>query len=345
MTLRTKNLLYTAVLLLALFIVWKIRGKPEPVRIEGATMGTTYHITYFDENKRELKSSVDSVLIAFNSSLSTYQTTSEISAFNSNASFAFKLPFFYPVLKQSEAIVLGSDGAFDPTVMPLVNAWGFGPAKAVDLDSAEVDSILAFVGFDKIHFNSDSVWKDDPRVQLDFSAIAKGYGVDLVGELLRSKGITDFFVEIGGEVLTGGENRTSGQPWRIGIIDPVKDPSEMEFLMMVHLSDKALATSGNYYNYREVDGRKVSHTIDPTSGYPVQCDILSASVFAADCVTADGWATAFMVMGIDAAKKIVESHPELEAIFVYSTLSGNEVYVSEGANSYIIQDNVEKDDN
>lgn len=338
MTLRTKNILYTVVMLAAVFVVWWLRRPHLTIlQIEGSTMGTTYHISYFDQRERQLKPAVDSLMTVFNKSVSTFISDSEISTFNKTHSLHYTSPFFYPVLKKSAEVTKASGGAFDPTVMPLVNAWGFGPAKALNPDSAQVDSIRQFVGFDHLMFNADSVWKKDPRVQLDFSALAKGYGVDLVGQMFRQKGIENFLVEIGGEVVAHGKNIGTHHAWRVGILDPNTTPEEIHYLVDVSMNNDAVATSGNYFNYRIVNGRKFSHEIDPSLGYPIQRTVLSASVFTSDCMTADAWATAFMVMGFDRALTTLKDHPELQVLLVHSTPQGNELYVSDGLKSRVDQ--------
>jgi thiamine biosynthesis lipoprotein len=322
---RARNILYTIFLLASVYVVYTIRKKPDVPRIAfaGRTMGTTYSVIYYDEEQRDLQASVDSLLVVFNQSLNTYLPDSEISRFNTGNSLRFDLPFFYPVLKRSKEIYESSGGAFDPTVMPLVNAWGFGPAEAFVPDSTQVDSLLQFVGMDKIHFNEDSVWKDDPRVQLDFSAIAKGYGVDVVANFLKSKGIENLFVEIGGEVVTSGSNIGERRSWQVGILDPNSTIDEQSYIAIAEMKDLALATSGNYFNFRVEDGKKYSHTIDPHTGYPVQRTILSASVFAKNCMTADAWATALMVVGEQRAQEILKSRDDIEAFLTYSQDDGS----------------------
>ncbi|MGE0770867.1 MAG: FAD:protein FMN transferase [Cyclobacteriaceae bacterium] len=331
MSSRAKNIIYSIVLVAAVFIVYKYRQRNanHPIMLEGATMGTTYHVTYFDQQKRNLKPQIDSLLIVFNQSMSTYISDSEIATFNRGNSFQFKLPYFKRVLDKCAEVVSGSGGAFDPTVMPLVNAWGFGPDKQTLPDSAQVDSIKQFVGFEKVDFNADSIWKKIPHVQLDFSAIAKGYGVDVVARLLREHGIANYFVEIGGEVATGGKNLKSKKAWQVGILDPSSTLENQHYLAFASLENKALATSGNYFNYKEVEGRKYSHTIDPATGFPAQREILSASVFADDCMTADAWATAFMAMGHEKAIAVSRKHPELLVFLVFSKGDGIGTYMSE----------------
>ena len=210
--------------------------------------------------------------------------------------------------------------------MPLVNAWGFGPKKGELPDSTEVDSLLSLVGFDKIQFNSDSVWKTDKRTQLDFGGIGQGYGADVVANFLKSKGVENMFVELGGEGMAYGHN-AEGKPWHIGILDPENTKA---FKAYISLNNRAFTTSGNYYNYREVNGQRFSHTIDPASGYPAHRAVLSASVFAPDCTTADAWATAIMVMGHEKAIDVLKDHPELDAFLVYSTPNGTETFTTKG---------------
>lgn len=297
-------------------------------RIEGETMATTYHITYYDQQGRNFKASIDSILVLVNKSINTYDPTAEISVFNkSRSGIKFTLPYLLPPLQKAKEVNEGTSGAFDPTVMPLVNAWGFGPNKGELPDSARVDSLKALIGFNKIQFNSDSVWKTDPRSQLDFGGIGQGYGADVIANFLKSKGVENMFVELGGEGLALGVNTESKKPWQIGILDPENTEA---FKAYVSLSGRAFTTSGNYYNFREVNGQRFSHAIDPSSGYPAQRAILSASVFAKDCTTADAWATAIMVMGHERAIEVLKDHPELDAFLVYTTPRGTETFVTKG---------------
>jgi FAD:protein FMN transferase len=329
---RVKNALYSFVLLLAVVGVWYYRNHRvgDPIKLEGKTMGTTYHITYFDQRQRNFQISVDSLMVLVNKSINTYDTASEVSRFNRGTrSFSFELPYFFPPLKKSREVVSGSQGAYDPTVMPLVNAWGFGPKKIVRPDTAEVLAARAFVGFEKIDFNNDSIWKNDPRVQLDFGAIGQGYGADVIADFFKLKSIENFFIELGGEGVAWGNNLTEGRPWEIGILDPKSDYIEQKFKAYATLKNKGFTTSGNYFNYREVDGKIYSHTIDPVSGFPVEHELLSATVFAADCSTADAWATAFMSMGHIKGIEVLKNHPELEVFFIYTSADGIKTYVSE----------------
>jgi FAD:protein FMN transferase len=323
---RYRNILYSLLLVSAVFVVWKYReGKRLPmVHLQGKTMGPiTYEIKYFDKQGRNFHSSIDSLLEVFNLSLNHYRPESELSQFNRGEDFAFSLPYFYPVVVASERLFLETEGAFDATVMPLVNAWGFGPKKGMVPDSLMIDSLRYFVGMDKIKYDQTRVWKTDPRTQLDFSAIAKGYGIDVVAEFLQGKGIEHLFVEIGGEVRTHGRNLASQKPWIVGIMDPRSQESSPVLFASAALENQAMATSGNYFNYREVNGRKVSHTIHPRTGYPIEHALLSASVVADDCMTADALATAFMVMGHEEAIRFLEKYPRYQALLIYSEPDGS----------------------
>lgn len=311
----------------------------EPVVIEGRTMGTTYRIIYFDEpHRRNFKSAVDSLLGKVNEAINTYDPEAEISKFNrSETGISLALPHLYNILKRAEKIFRASDGAFDPTVMPLVNAWGFGPGKSRITAPEKIDSVKQLVGFDKIRFNRKIATKTDARLQLDMGGIGQGYGVDVIADFLESKGIEHMLVELGGEGLACGKNLQKDQPWRIGILDPNSTPDHQFFKAYVTLRDKAFTTSGNYFNYRIINGRKYGHTIDPVGGNPVQNSLLSASVFARDCTSADAWATAFMVMGIEKAIAKVKSVRGLDALFIYSTEDGQvKTYVTPGIQKEVI---------
>lgn len=301
--------------------------------ISGETMGTTYQIKYYSQDHTDLKPAVDSVLQLVNASLSTYIPQSTISRFNQASSYGLVDAYFLTNFKKALEVGEQSAGAFDMTVMPLVNAWGFGFKKmAGEVDSVLIDSLLQLVGPDKIRLSGDTLFKDLAGVMVDFSALAKGFGVDEVGRYLSSRGINAFMVEIGGEVLTKGSKPVEGD-WQVGIEKPIDDPSgaqkQLEFILP--LKDKAMATSGNYRNFYIRDGKKFAHEIDPKTGYPVNHNLLSATVITADCMTADAWATAFMVMGLEKSKAIAERNPAMEVAFIYADEQGqNQLYLSPG---------------
>ena len=332
---RVKNSIYTLLVLGLILAVWYYRNNSEESsqrqQIGGSTMGTSYSIIYFGEALPNLQFSVDSLLEVFNHSLNTWEYDSEVSLFNRNENFEFELPYFFEVLKSSRKIYDISNGAFDPTVMPLVNAWGFGPEKGVSPDSSYVDSLMNMVGFDKIQFDREKVTKTNTGIQLDFSAIAKGQGVDVVSELLSSLGIDNHFVEIGGEVRCRGINMMRDQEWLIGITDPRSTLEETRLYATLSISDKAVATSGNYYNYRIKDGVRYSHTINPKTGFPIELSILSATVVANNCMDADALATSFMVMGHEEAIEIIDKNDFIEAYLLYSGKEGEIMeYISPG---------------
>jgi FAD:protein FMN transferase len=337
---RNKNVIYSLVLMVAILTVHFYRsGKAasDPVRIEGATMGTTYHITYFDKENRDFKKEVDSLLKVVNKSINTYDSTSEVSRFNRHRrGIKVQLPYLLPSLYVGREVYKATGGAFDPTVMPLVNIWGFGPAKRIQPDSAMIDSVMRFVGFDKVTISQDSITKSDPRVQLDFGGIGQGYGADVITEFLRSKGVRNMLVELGGEGMAAGINLKSGKPWEIGILDPNSTYENQFFRATISLSDRSFTTSGNYFNYHIVDGVKYSHTIDPYQGYPSRRPILSASVFAADATIADAWGTAIMVMGHEKAIEVLADQKDIDAMIMYSGEDGKvEVYITPGIKEFV----------
>jgi len=332
-----KTLLSVMLFVFLFFVGWSYSHawEKKPIRIDGRTMGTTYHITYFDAQARDFKTSVDSLLLLVNRSINTYDSSSEVSLFNSGKAIKFNLPYFYPVLNKSKEVFDASSGAFDPTVMPLVNAWGFGPAREAMPDSARIDSLKQLVGFTKILFNPDSVWKTDDRIQLDFGGIGQGFGADIITAFLKGKGIKNMLVELGGEGMACGANLKSGKAWELGIVDP-NSTHENQFLKAyVSLTDRSYTTAGNYFNYYEIDGRKYAHTIDPATGYPAQNDLLSVSVFSEDCTIADAWDTALMAMGREKAIALLRQHPEIDAFLIFSTPQGLGTFATEKIAPYL----------
>jgi len=337
-----KSRIYPVILVLAVFVVWMFRqnsDKLEKVSFNGETMGTYYNIIYLHPEGSNYKSAIDSLLVEWNKSLSTYISDSEISQFNRNESFIFNSPYFYPVLLKSKQVYEDTNGAFDPTVMPLVNAWGFGPEENEMPDSSRIKELKKLVGFNKILFDLKEVKKSIPGISLDFSAIAKGYGVDVVGELLERKGIENYLVDIGGEIKVKGLN-DRGTPWTTGIEDPSVDVFDRKIKAVIEVTDKGIATSGNYRNFYVKDGKKYAHTISPYTGYPVEHSMLSATVIASDCMTADAYATAFMVLGIEEAVPIIKDHPEMDAYFIFSDNEGTiNTFMTDGFKSILKTEN------
>jgi thiamine biosynthesis lipoprotein len=292
------------------------------VSITGTTMGRiAYSIKYYDASGTSLKQEIDSLLEGWNMVLSTYIEDSEISRFNRDSCHTFRSPYFYPVLEASKSVFEASGGAFDPTVGPLVNAWGFGPGAKYDPDSSVIDSLKRFVGFDKIVFDKDKVCKTLPGVQLDFSAIAKGYAVDVVSAYLQSKGVENLLVEIGGEVMCHG-TKSGGKPWRTAIEHPAVEVYERKLYAVAEVRDMAIATSGNYRNYYIRNNRKMVHTINPKTGYPVVHSLLSATVFAKSCMIADAYATACMVLGLEKSKQMAGMREDISVYLIYEDREG-----------------------
>ncbi len=332
---RKKNIFYSAVLMAAILAVYFYRKENavrEPLRIEGRTMGTTYHITYFDDKDRNFQNEVDSLLLEVNRSINNYDSASEVSVFNRSAKgIPVRRPYFLPPLHTAKRVYEASDGAFDPTVNPLVNAWGFGPGKRIDPDSTVIDSLRSLVGFDRITLTGDSVTKTDPRMQLDFGGIGQGYGADVITAFLREKGVRNMLVEVGGEGMAVGRNMKTGESWKLGILDPSSTPEDQRFKAYVSISDRSFTTSGNYFNYHIIDGVRYSHTIDPRTGYPSRKAILSASVFAPDATIADCWGTALMAMGHEKAIELLKAQNEIDAFLMFSDTDGNiQTYATPG---------------
>ena len=302
------------------------------ITIEGQAMGTYYRVTYADSLGRDFQPQVEQFLEDFNTQVSTYLDTSLISRFNlvdNSFTIPVKPAYFLDNLLASREVNSESEGAFDPTVMPLVTYWGFGvkPREVSRVDSLAVDSLRQFVGIEKVRIipkGADSVilQKAAPGVQLDFNAIAQGDGVDEVAKILEQNGVVNYLIDIGGEMLGKGVN-ARGEAWTIGINTPVEDGQTEEIFTTVPLDNRALATSGNYRKFYEVDGVKYSHTINPKTGYPERSTLLSASVFAPTAMIADAYATACMVLGAEKGMAMIERLPDLEAVFIVAQPDGS----------------------
>jgi thiamine biosynthesis lipoprotein len=316
---------------LAVFLLIFYKPAVEYKKIHGQTQGTTYNITYEDRKGRELKPRIEMLLSKFDLSLSIYEPQSIISRINNNQDIRVDRNF-RRVFHKAEEVYHISDGAFDITVGPLINAWGFGPKASISTDSITIDSILQFVGMDKIKLDGSYLIKEEPNIQLDVNAIAQGYSVDLVAEFLERKGIANYLVEIGGEVKTKGVNE-KGNLWKIGIDKPIDNNyiAGKNLQAIIQLDNKSVATSGNYRKFYEKDGIKYAHSINPKTGYPVLSRLLSATVMSKDCMTADAYATAFMVMGLEKSIILLSDQNTIEAYFIYSDDNGNlKTYMTPG---------------
>lgn len=312
---------------LAAVVVALIFRVPDGNRVylseRGRVFGTFYEIKYESKDGKSLAGHYERMFLEVDSSLSTFNKKSVISRFNSGEDSVFADSHFRNVFERGAEVSKVSGGAFDMTVAQVVNAWGFGFSKKEEVSDGLIDSLMGFVGYDKVRLEGDLIVKDEPGVMLDASAIAKGYSVDVVAECLESLGVENYMVEIGGEIAVKGVNQ-AGKPWGIGVTKPIDDSTMMktELYDVVYLKDVAMATSGNYRQYYHKGGKKYSHTIDPRTGYPVRHNLLSASVFADDCMTADALATACMVVGLDSSLTMIESMQNVEGFFIYADSAG-----------------------
>lgn len=303
---------------------------------EGLVFGTTYRMVY--ESREDHHLAIKELLKDFNSSLSTYDSLSVISRVNNNDSTVRADAYFRTLMETGRRVTLETNGAFDMTVAPLVNAWGFGFKNRSIISQEFIDSLLLLVGMDQIWLEGDQVVKKQAGVMVDGAAIAKGYGVDVVAGYLAQQGISNYLVEIGGEVVTDGIN-ARGVAWRVGVDEPVDDQTvaHREFKMIIEVSGLALATSGNYRNFYIEGGKKYAHTIDPRTGYPVEHSLLSASIIAPTCMEADAYATACMVMGLEASKELIGRLPNIEACFIYHAEDGDQVYLTDGFEALVVE--------
>jgi thiamine biosynthesis lipoprotein len=326
------------ILIFVLLLTFTIRSfsQQESIKISGYAQGTTYHITYFDKENRNFQTETDSILADFDRSVSTYLPNSIISRINKNEKNVIVDKYFITCFNKAKEVWKNTNGAFDPTVFPIVNMWGWGPDKKQKIEKAKIDSVLKFVGFQLIELKGNTVVKKDPRVALDFNAFAQGYSVDVVSEYLNSRNISSYIVEIGGEVYAKGK-KPNGDNWKTGIEKPIDNKDSANPLKaIVKLENMAVSTSGNYRRFVIVDGIKYGHHIDPKTGYPTRNNLLSATVFAKECISSDANATGILVMGLEKAKKFLEAHKELQAYLIYSDEKGNyKIYRSKELNGII----------
>lgn len=332
-----KKLLWQLPFLAALIIgTIIILEKQPPFRTnEGMVFGTVYKITY--QSHEDLHADIKKALQEVDNALSPYNPNSIITRINHNVDTTLNT-YFTDVFEVAQQVSNETEGAFDITVAPLVNAWGFGFKNSINVTPAIIDSLKQFIGHHKVKIENGKIIKEDERLMLDCSSIAKGYGVDQVAKTLKDKGVQNYMVDIGGEVFVKGKNPKM-KNWRIGINKPIEDSLSVnqELQTILEITDAAMATSGNYRKFYYKDGKRYAHTIDPRLGYPIQHSILSATVIAKDCTTADAYATAFMVMGLEKAKEYCEKHPELNAYFICSGENDNyEIHYTPGIDKLIV---------
>ncbi len=287
--------------------------------VAGRALGTSYSITYLTDEEINLQPEIDSVFNIINKSMSTYIPDSDISKINAGDSTVVVDQLFGEVFLLSKKIYEKTNGYFDPTVGTLVNAWGFGPGPSLQMDSTKVDSLLEIVGFSKVELKKNGkLVKADPRVYLDFNAIAKGYSIDQIAHMMDELDIENYLIEVGGEIVTKGSNRIKEKPWVLGIDDPQAEEGR-RLMITLELQDRAMASSGNYRKFRidSLTGLKYVHTIDPKTGYTKNAKILAVSVIASTCAEADAYATAFMAMSLEQSKEVISAQKELEVYIIY----------------------------
>ncbi len=299
---------------LFLLVLSSCKKEPKNTTLRGPVFGTSYSIIY--DSEKDFTKSIDSLFEIVNQSMSTYIPDSDISRLNRNETFTID-NHFQNVFKESKTIYKTTKGVFDPTIGDVVNAWKFGAETNKFLtDSTTIDSLMQFVGFEKVSLNEDKVSKPN-ETYIEFSAIAKGYGVDVIAEFLESQSIQNYLVEVGGELRVKGINTEKSQPWRVGLDEPRFD-GEQSIFKAINLKDEAMATSGTYRKFKiDENGNRYAHIIDTKTGYPAKTNILSVSVIADKCMTADGYATAFQAMGTVRVEEFLEIHPELKVFIIF----------------------------
>lgn len=315
----TKKTLFTLFLfaLAAFFLFYEFPKDKIYQHRDGFIFGTVYSVTYSNPESKDLSAAITRALDDVNNSLSMFNKQSTIAKVNNNEVVQLD-SLFLTVWNVGQEVSRSTDGAFDMTVAPLVDLWGFGLKNREIVTDAEVDSLRQYVGYDLVQLEDGFLRKTYPQMRIDAGAIAKGYACDVVADTLEAYGCTDFCIEIGGELVVKGLN-SKGVNWHIAINKPVEDSTcvNSEIQEVVELTNCGMATSGNYRNYYELDGKRYSHTIDPRSGYPVRHNLLSATIVAPDCMTADAWATACMVAGLDKAKEWIEANDDLKGYLIY----------------------------
>jgi len=322
-----------AILFIVLLLVISCAEEEKEYQLlQGNAFGTTFNIKYDDVQKRDFTKQIDSLVYIVNKSLSTYMVNADISKINRGDSTVVIDDLFKEVFEKSYRIFKETNGFFDPTVGTLVNAWGFGPEDAIDdLDEAKIDSLMQFVGFEKVKLIDGKIKKEHLEIYFDFNALAKGYGIDVIGRFLESKNCKNYLIELGGEIRARGVNK-KGNFWKVAIENPNTNGTR-SYEKVVELKNQSMATSGNYRKFKiTVDGRKFVHTINPHTGYATESDLLSATVIAnIDCADVDGYATAFMAMGLEKTKIFLKNNQHLEVFLIFTD--------DKGAYKYFMSDN------
>lgn len=312
------------------------------VTIHGEAQGSTYSIKYISDKEEDLKPAVDSILDAIDMSMSTYKPDSDISRINAGDSTVVVDENFRKVFLGSQKIWKESGGSYDPTIGTLVRAWGFGPDHhRIALDSSKVDSLLQYCGFDKVALTSENtIRKENKNIYFDFNSIAQGYTVDVIAGFFLGKGIRNFIVEVGGELVAHGRNTEKEKDWVIAIDDPLQGMEGRSFIAKINLKDMGMATSGNYRKTvtDSITGEKYVHIVDPKTGFTKKGNVLSTTVLAKTCMEADAYATTFMVMDLEESKEFLKTKPDIHAFILYMD-ENNEMqkYMTEGFKSLILE--------
>ncbi len=327
-----RKIFFLPVLLLFVFCGNK---KIDPIFLQGEAFGTTYNIKFYSEKNIDFKKGLDSVIEAVNHSVSTYIPDSDISKVNKGDTTIVVDLIFREVFKISEEVNKKTNGYFDPTIGVLRNAYGFGDVKPLkNIDAKTLDSLMNFVGFHKVKINADgTVSKENPQIYFDFNAVAKGFGIDCLGRYLESKGVKNYLIELGGEIIAKGENFQTHEDWIVGVEDVDSALEARSFEVTVKLKNIAMASSGNYRKFRidSVTGKKYVHTLNPLTGSAEQSDITSATVIAPTCGVADAYATSFMALGLEKSKELLKKLPNVEAYLTFNdSLNIHQVFMTEG---------------
>lgn len=327
--------------LIVLFTACKGKGIEEQM-YSGDALGTTYQLKFYNSGNFKVQKGLDSIFEVINKSMSTYQSDSDISKINAGDTTVKVDRNFRQVFNLSKKIYLESNGYFDPTVGNLVNAYGFGPEHQADnLNRTEIDSMLQYVGFNKLKLTAENkILKEQPEIYLDFNAIAKGYTVDVIAQFLNKKGVQHYLIEVGGELVAKGLNKSKEQPWVVAIDDPLQTMENRSFQATLKLEDRAMATSGNYRKFRvdTVTGERFVHTINPITGKSEKSNLLSASVLAENCALADGYATAFMALGLERSKEMFKKLENVDVYLIYAENNQVNVFISEGFERVLVKE-------
>ncbi len=338
-----KGILAGVVLGLYFFVSCEAPGPAEEQFYAGEALGTSYHLKFFGPDDLNIEKGLDSIFEVINNSMSTYQADSDISRINSGDTSIAVDENFRRVFDFSKRIHRESKGYFDPTVGNLVNAYGFGPASRSDgLSPAKIDSMLQYVGFNMVNLTPENkIVKRRPQIYLDFNAIAKGYSVDVLGLYLDQKGVRDYLIEVGGELVAKGRNKAKDQPWIVAIDNPMQSGENRTFQAALALKDRAMATSGNYRKFRvdSLSGQRFVHTINPITGRSEKSNLLSTSVLAENCAVADAYATAFMALGLEKSKEMLKRIEDVDVYFIYVEENDKvKVFASKGFEKVLVKD-------